>query len=78
MTNSALCDALTDAFGEVYGGRPEPIGTQHRSSRVEELEARFASWDWDSGVTSPSVAGADPVPLGRRGDSAFGGKGPRD
>ena len=54
MTISALCDALTDAFGEVYGGRPEAIRDSSIDlSRVEELEARFASWDWRFGRNVP-------------------------
>ena len=54
ITIPVLCGALVDAFGQVYGFRPEPI--QEGSidfARVKELEARFASWDWRFGRNVP-------------------------
>ncbi len=54
ITIPALCEALVGSFGQVYGCRPEPIKEGGIDfSRVKELEAGFASWDWKFGRNVP-------------------------
>ncbi len=54
ITIPALCGALVDAFGQVYGCQPEPIQDGSIDfARVKALEAGFASWDWKFGRNVP-------------------------
>ena len=49
-----LKGALVEAFGEVYGAEPQPLEEDAlNQARLAELEARYASWEWNYGAKIP-------------------------
>lgn len=54
ITVDAMRLALTQAFGEVYRGRPQELDRgQMAEGRLREMEERFGSWDWIFGRPIP-------------------------
>ena len=60
LTVARLARALEEAFGRCYGGTPERLGPGWLDGRrVDELEARYADWQWRFGSSLPcSVSSA--------------------
>ena len=54
LTLPELKGALLKAFGEVYGAAPEPYEQELLDqTRLAELEAHYASWQWNYGAKIP-------------------------
>lgn len=54
LTLAQLKSALLEAFGEVYGVMPEPYERDLLDQkRLAELEAHYASWQWNYGAKIP-------------------------
>ncbi|MFZ7121187.1 MAG: lipoate--protein ligase [Eubacteriaceae bacterium] len=50
ITITALCEALVDAFSQVYGSYPKTLTESDIDyTKVKELEGEFESWDWNFG-----------------------------
>ena len=54
LTIDGLADAMTAAFGKVYGGQAEPLAPDSLDrAEVETLTAHYASWEWRYGRKIP-------------------------
>ena len=54
ITIPALQQALIEAFGHVYGGRPIPFPAERlNASDRKRMEEKYASWDWRLGRKLP-------------------------
>jgi lipoate-protein ligase A len=54
MTIEALQQALIEAFGEVYGGIPQPLSPDRLNHpEINKLEEKYASWNWRLGRKLP-------------------------
>jgi lipoate-protein ligase A len=57
MTIETLKNAMIEAFGEIYGGKPQPF-PPHRveHQNIRQLEEKYASFDWRFGRKLPFTA----------------------
>ncbi|MDR0395321.1 MAG: lipoate--protein ligase [Tannerella sp.] len=57
MNVGSLQDALIEAFGEVYGGRPQPFPSERLNrGEIRSYEEKYASWEWRLGRKLPFTA----------------------
>ena len=57
MTVESLRQALIEAFGEVYGGKPSLLSDDNLNQpEIKRIEEKYASWDWRLGRKLPFTA----------------------
>jgi len=57
MTVESLRQALIEAFGEVYGGKPSLLSDDNLNHpEIKRIEEKYASWDWRLGRKLPFTA----------------------
>jgi lipoate-protein ligase A len=54
ITIASLQDALIEAFGEIYGGTPQPFPSERLNREdIEKYGEKYASWEWRLGRMLP-------------------------